>query len=151
MDSKETDNDYIELDLSNISLSDDQLTIMDSAGAQPVFSFASGMPASTITIGGNGGASGAYITNTLSGLEFDPWTNSTSGKLKLQGEDADIDINGVSLCSTLKDIQERLNMLTPNPELEGEWSELRALGDQYRELEQKIKDKMKTWQALNQR
>lgn len=62
--------------------------------------------------------------------------------------DGDLEIDGVSMKEFMKTVNERLNMLTPNPKLEGEWEELKALGDQYRALEQQIKDKMKTWEIL---
>lgn len=71
------------------------------------------------------------------------------GKIQLQGENADIEINGVSLVDMLKRIEERINLLTVNTKLESEWQELRELGDQYRALEQRIKDKMETWAKLN--
>jgi flagellar motility protein MotE (MotC chaperone) len=48
----------------------------------------------------------------------------------------------------LKTIEQRLNLLRPNPELESEWAELRELGDQYRTLEAQIQAKMKTWNAV---
>jgi len=76
-------------------------------------------------------------------------TASPSGKISLQGKDADIEINGESLVAMLKRIEERINLLTVNHELESEWEELRELGNQYRELEQRIKDKMETWAKLN--
>jgi hypothetical protein len=83
-------------------------------------------------------------TNGISIGDFKP-----SGKIVLKGDDADIDINGTSLKDFMAKMEQRLAMLKPNPELESEWEELRALGDQYRQLEQHIKDKMKTWDILN--
>jgi hypothetical protein len=83
-----------------------------------------------------------------------PWTvNSSmtypsSAKIKLDGEGADIEVNGWSLIDAIKKIEERLNILTPNPELESEWAELKRLGDRYRKLEKKIQDKMGTWDRL---
>jgi hypothetical protein len=78
-----------------------------------------------------------------------PWySNSLSPKIRLDGEGADIEINGASLLDMIKKIEERLNILTPNEKLEAEWEELRALGDQYRKLEQHIKDKQATWDKL---
>ena len=71
-----------------------------------------------------------------------------SGKLSLQGTNADIDINGRSLMKTLDALQERLNMLTPNPEMEAEWDQLRELGERYRELEQQCQEKTKMWNKL---
>jgi len=75
-------------------------------------------------------------------------SNGTSGKISLHGKDADIEINGESLVAMLKRIEERINLLTVNHELESEWEELRELGNQYRELEQRIKDKLDTWNKL---
>ena len=72
----------------------------------------------------------------------------SSGTIKLSGENADIDINGMSLKDTLMDIQSRLALLTPNTKLEKEWAELKELGDAYRRLEADIKTKMKTWDIL---
>ena len=77
------------------------------------------------------------------------WTNETSAKLKLDGPEADIEINGESLISMLKAIEQRLNILKPNETLESEWEELRALGEQYRALESQIQAKMKTWEAIS--
>lgn len=72
----------------------------------------------------------------------------SSGKLILQGKNADIEINGESLMTILRRIEERMNILTVNAELESEWEELRELGNQYRALEQRIKHKMETWNKL---
>jgi hypothetical protein len=71
-----------------------------------------------------------------------------SGKIKLQGKNADVEVNGVSLMGMLGRIEQRLNLLTPNTELEAEWQELKSLGDQYRQLEQQIQDKQATWERL---
>jgi hypothetical protein len=71
-----------------------------------------------------------------------------SGKLSLQGTNADIEINGQSLTQMLRRIEERINILTVNTELESDWDELRELGNQYRALEQRIKNKMETWNKL---
>ena len=78
-----------------------------------------------------------------------PWATSKSGKLYLDDQDADIIINGKSLGAVIAKIEERLNILVPNPELEKEWAELKQLGNKYRALEQQINDKMKTWKLLN--
>ncbi len=78
-----------------------------------------------------------------------PMTVNHGGKIELKGDNADIEINGVSLKETLDGIQSRLGMLKPNPHLEKEWEELKALGDAYRKMEADIKAKMKTWDILN--
>lgn len=88
---------------------------------------------------------GLYSTGTVS----QPWSTYTGApKIKLDGEGADIEVNGWSLIESIKKIEERLNILHPNTELETEWEELRALGDEYRKLEQHIKDKQATWDKL---
>lgn len=76
------------------------------------------------------------------------WANHASAKIKLDGPEADIEINGESLINMLRNIEQRLNILQPNESLESEWSELRALGDQYRKLEQHILEKQATWDKL---
>jgi hypothetical protein len=48
----------------------------------------------------------------------------------------------------LATIQDRLNVLVPNPELEAEWDQLRELGKQYRELEKKVKEQGDMWARL---
>ena len=77
-----------------------------------------------------------------------PWATSKSGKLYLDDQDADIIINGKSLGAVIAKIEERLNILVPNPELETEWAELKQLGDEYRKLEVKLKEKAKIWDLL---
>jgi hypothetical protein len=76
------------------------------------------------------------------------WNRPASGKIKLDGPGADIEINGESLIDMLRNIEQRLNILQPNEALEQEWEELKALGDAYRTLEAQIQDKMKTWNAI---
>ena len=73
---------------------------------------------------------------------------TSSGKMALKGYDADIDINGKSLKDWMEKVEERLNILTPNPELEKEWDELRRLGERYRKLEKKCKEKAEVWNKL---
>jgi hypothetical protein len=79
-----------------------------------------------------------------------PWMTQSpaGGKINLSGENADIEVNGWSLVAAVKRIEERLGLFQPNPELEQEWADLRELGDQYRKLEQQIKEKQATWDRL---
>ena len=74
--------------------------------------------------------------------------NNVSSTINLKGENADIKINDISLVDTLKTIQDRLNILRPNPELETEWDQLRELGEQYRELEKKLQEQSDMWDKL---
>ena len=90
---------------------------------------------------------GSFAVNP-SGISGAGGGNISAGKLSLNGDNADIQINGVSLVDMLKRIEERINILSVNTKLESEWDELRALGEQYRALEQSIIEKMKTWEKL---
>jgi len=99
-------------------------------------------------------SSGINLPNavyTTTGTTASPWTyspNTVSSKITLNGKDADIEINGVSLWTTMQEIANRLNIMHVNPELETEWAELRELGDRYRKLEQHILDKQATWDRI---
>ena len=89
-------------------------------------------------------SSGAGVTGINN-----PWaTYNPAPRIRLDGEGADIEVNGWSLVDAIKKIEERLNILHPNTELETKWAELCALGEQYRKLEQHIKDKQATWDRL---
>jgi len=95
-----------------------------------------------------GGNTGPYTISAGTGIAS-PWaTINSSPKLRLDGEGADIEVNGESLIGMIHKIEERLNILHPNEKLEEEWEELRALGNKYRELEQHIRDKQATWDKL---
>ena len=88
-----------------------------------------------------------YTTSTVNS----PWVQSppmAGPKIKLDGADADIEINGVSLWRTMQEISNRLNIMHTNPELETQWAELRELGEQYRKLEQHILDKQATFDRV---
>jgi hypothetical protein len=88
---------------------------------------------------------------TTTGTTGMTWANLTeppSGRITLQGPDADIEVNGESLMEMLHRIEERLNLLTPNQELEAEWDQLRELGNQYRALENKLTEQGKMWDTL---
>ena len=101
-------------------------------------------------------SSPSSLTSGIDTITISPsvgWTNTpmtaeSNGSLSLQGDGADITINGVKLSETLKALQERLNVLVPNPKLEKDWEDLAELGRQYRELEKHITEKMATWDKL---
>ena len=71
-----------------------------------------------------------------------------SGQIDIKGEKADIRINGKSMNKWMEQVEQRLNILSPNPELEKEWDDLRRLGERYRKLEKKCQEKAKMWEAL---
>jgi hypothetical protein len=87
-------------------------------------------------------------TNGTSGLTWANLSEPPSGRITLQGPNADIEVNGESLMTMLHRIEERLNILTPNKELEAEWDQLRELGEQYRALEKKLSEQGEMWDAL---
>jgi hypothetical protein len=97
-------------------------------------------------------SSNAIWTSNGTGATTAPWATynptSSSGKINLSGKEADIEVNGWSLVQAVKRIEERLDLFQPNPKLESEWAELHELGEQYRKLEQQIKDKQATWDLL---
>lgn len=82
------------------------------------------------------------------GATTSPMVVGNGGQVSLKGEKADIDINGKSLKNWMEKVEERLNILTPNPELEKEWDDLRKLGERYRKLEKKCKEKAEVWKKL---
>ena len=85
---------------------------------------------------------------TTTGTTSSPWSYNPSSKITLDGPDADIEINGVSLWATMQEISNRLNIMHTNPELETQWAELRELGEKYRKLEQHILDKQATFDRI---
>jgi hypothetical protein len=76
-------------------------------------------------------------------------SHDIDGKMRISGDDADIEINGVSLKQTLEDIQQRMAILQPNPELEKEFKELREIRQQYIKLERNLLEKKEMWETLN--
>ena len=148
---------------------DDELIITwaaDTLGSYDVNT----MSTTTITNGGTGGTftygsadfmnqpSTVWTTSTTIGAagsnyQFQDWNIgqsnvAPSGQLNLAGDNADIVINGRSLNDTLTAIQDRMNMLVPNPDMEKEWDELRELGERYRKLEKKCQEKSVMWSKL---
>ena len=75
-------------------------------------------------------------------------TTTHHEKITLEGDNADITVNGKSVLKILSKIEERLAILEPNPTLENEWEELKKLGDKYRQLEAEIKEKLGVWKVL---
>lgn len=131
-----------------ISVSDLDLTVPNGGytvgPAWPGNLTVSSISAATLNSGAITGL-GAIHPNTVWSSSL---SNDTSGTLELNGDNADIKVNGTSLMATIKEIQERLNILVPNPELEADWDDLRALGEQYRALEKKCKEKVEAWNKL---
>ena len=139
------DKDYESINMSSISLPSTDDTITITASQTSPYTFTSGI-----------GAVGAfpntvYTTSGIGAGANVPWMSQTyqsAPKISLNGEGADVEVNGWSLVAAVKRIEERLGLFQPNPELEKEWEDLRKLGDRYRKLEQRIKDKQATWDRL---
>jgi len=137
----------------NSGISDDTITLSSYPWSNTVLGggysisnlSAANYPNVNITTGSN---IGPYTISGGAGTNANPWSYNASPKIQLDGEDADVVINGISLLKTMQEIQSRLNLLQPNTALEAEWEELYALGKKYRELEQQIKDKQATWDRL---
>lgn len=100
-------------------------------------------PTPTITISDQGSYNWSSDTISLGDLK-------QSSTLSLNGEGADIEVNGESLMGMIRGIQDRLNILTPDRELEQEWDELRVIREQYEAKLAECREKSRAWNALKQ-
>jgi hypothetical protein len=143
---------------------DDTITLSSTSWSDPQYGAVPPLTVSSI----DGNINGTTISNislngspyTFSNTTGHVWTTGTtgaysinaspyqSGKVHITGENADLVIGEKSMRDWMERVEERLNILTPNTKLETEWEELRELGEQYRKLEQHIKDKQATWDRL---
>jgi hypothetical protein len=87
-------------------------------------------------------------TNNTGGYTFANQNIQPNNTIQINGENADLLINKKSLKTWMEQVEERLNILTPNPELEKEWDQLRKLGEKYRKLEKKCQEKADMWKRL---
>ena len=157
-------NDWVNLNLNEYN----DLTTDPSYGAIPPLVQAHTIPNVTISTNTNtisSGLSGGYTIGATGTSPNTVWTTNTTGagsyrindpaavlgaggRMELRGDSADLTINGKSLKCWMEKVEERLNILTPNSELEKEWDELRRLGERYRKLEKKCKEKAEVWNKL---
>lgn len=144
--------DYDQETIIGVDLSDDDLGRLDPYyGAIPPASVitSTGIYDTTVPItvwSGGTGSAGTNLTWQDSILPAKP-----SAKITLTGEDADIEINGESLTDMIRGIQERLNILCPDPDMEAEWEELRAIREQYEAKLSECREKSRAWKALQQK
>lgn len=95
-------------------------------------------PNPSVIIGGSGitNPSPVYVSN---GTGSSNWSNATTmtakGKLKVEGEEADIFINGKSLSDWMSAVEQRLNILRPKTELLEKYSALQQAYEHYKTLE----------------
>jgi hypothetical protein len=115
-----------------------------SYGAMPNVSI-DGMSATGINVT----TSPIWTTNTTAGqYSFTGQNIQPNNTVHIRGEDSDLLIDDKSLKIWMEKVEERLNILTPNPELEKEWDQLRRLGERYRKLEKKCREKADMWKKL---
>ena len=86
---------------------------------------------------------------TIAGSNGTGYSNiGQSAKIKLDGPDADIVVNGQSLSKAIVSINQRLAILTPNPALEEEFEELKLLAIAYAECEKRMLEKKRVFDIL---
>jgi hypothetical protein len=121
-----------------------------------------GSLSTTITGGGGGGGSlmwgnvggpytytGAPGTLTSAGGNWTTYNQPSIMKVECDAEfKGEVTIKGVKLDDRLTAIEERLGILRPNNDLEGKWEKLKALGEEYRKLEQEILAGESIWATL---
>jgi hypothetical protein len=98
----------------------------------------------------------SYTTGTTSPYTIN--TNSTYNTARVVLDEkgieikagADLVVGGKSLMKVLDGIEERLNILHPNPELEYRWDELKELRRQYIEMEKDLLEKEKIMKILKE-
>ena len=102
-----------------------------------------GVGAHTISITG-GGTSVPSSVLMSNGTGTTTWANNTKttarGKLHLEGDDADIVMNGVSLKDLLNGITDRLSILQPKPDMLEKYDNLRQAYEHYKTLEALLYD-----------
>jgi hypothetical protein len=84
---------------------------------------------------------------TITSGAYDPSVRLNNAGINMD-TDCDIKIGDRSLKEFMDKVEERLNILRPNPKLEDKWDELAELGKRYRELESTILEKEKLWKIL---
>jgi len=139
---------------TNYDLFDDTMStvsITSGAGGGGIYTTGAGLGTSgTYSIGSIGTAGQTLTWNGVNTV----WTDSTYSvhtPLHVKGDaeiDGDLKVKGKSLSEAIENIEKRLAILHPNPELEERWEQLKALGEQYRELERDILEKEQIWETL---
>ena len=132
--------------VSVMDLTDTNVTMTDPWYADPGTCSPTWTPNITTTVP----MPNVYVSNSgtsdFSSIgSISPHRNSS---LSLHGEDADITINGESLMTMIRGIQDRLNILAPDPAMEQEWSELAELRQAYETKLQECREKSRMWQIL---
>lgn len=95
----------------------------------------------------NGSLSISPTWGNYSVNNHDPTIVLDGSGIKLDSN-SDVTFGNTSLKSFMENVEKRLAILNVNPALESDWEELKTLGDQYRELEKKIYEKLAPWNIL---
>lgn len=104
-----------------------------------------------VTIATGAGLAGGttYTTLASNGTSTTPiWTTAYQSPPKVSITEEDITIHGKSLGKAIRDLEERLAILVPNPEIEKEFEKLAEIRREYMAMEAEIKEKMKSWDIL---
>lgn len=154
--------------LSNMSSQDDNTIDLGSGVDAGVTCISGGAGVDTITLGGagtsftfdpsmsysvtipNGGYTLTSPSTTWSSYNYDTTVNITGDGITMK-EGSDIKIGGKSLTEAIEKIEERLGILHPNEALENRWEELKALRQQYLDLEKELLEKEKMWKILKEK
>ena len=135
--------------ISSINWGDANVTVGGTSSATGAVWDTKSLPSLTGSVLGSGVY---YTTGTGTGgytLGAPPTQATVTGaQVALEGENADIKINGKSMTAWMERVEQRLNILTPNTELEKDWDDLRRLGERYRKLEKKCREKALMWETL---
>jgi hypothetical protein len=95
-----------------------------------------GAGASTVSITGAGGSGASVLASGSTGTNWVASAKTTAqGQLHLEGDNADLVMNGVSLKGILAGITDRLSILQPKPELLTKYDNLREAYEHYKTLE----------------
>jgi hypothetical protein len=127
-------------------MSQQTITSLGSISAQGIYTTGTALPPYTINTGSAGqtlmwnGTSPTWNTTITSNNPF-----NVKGDAEIDG---DLKIKGKSLADAIDNIEKRLAILHPNKDLEERWEQLKALGEQYRELEKDILEKEKIWNTI---
>jgi len=154
------------------------ITIIDELDTFDLGSFANVAPSSynsgsyvypngvtSISVAGTGSTTSIYTSPTSPTITLSPntYTNAlwATAPLTVNGGnqsgitvkgDADIEgnlkVKGVDIGEMLSNIQDKLAIYQPAPELEEKWDELRELARKYKELVADIKEKQQIWDIL---
>jgi hypothetical protein len=151
--------EYLELNtrVEDLSINGSKLNQLGLAPIEPVsYTYSSGTSdpyygaVPNVNVGsGIKVSSPVWTTNTTAGqFSFTGQNIQPNNTVHIKGKDADLLINDKSLKTWMEKVEDRLNILTPNPEMEKEWDQLRKLGERYRKLEKKCKEKSDMWNKL---